>query len=101
MRRAAADKDITILKLQQQLAQVAGAAGSEVLDSAGGITAGGGLAGNVVIDALRQDIDAAHERLREAGRQLREAQQRAEMAEAEVRSARHVCSTACDAFMTL
>ncbi len=81
-RRTAADKDITILKLQQQLAQLAGAAGSgQAMDAA---AAGSGLAGNVVIDALRQDIDVAHERLREAGRQLRESQQRAEAAEAEV-----------------
>jgi hypothetical protein len=101
MRRQAADKEATIQKLQQQLAQLAGgvavvgsptAPSGEAAASAGpGVAAspiGFGtdmLQGNMVISALRQDLDAAHERLRDAGRQLREAQHRAESAEAEVR----------------
>ncbi|EFJ51914.1 hypothetical protein VOLCADRAFT_116118 [Volvox carteri f. nagariensis] len=100
MRRQAADKDATIQRLQLQLAQLSGGAtfmGAPNMPSAeptapsgpGGAqsTLGfspGVMQGNTVISALRQDLDAAHERLRDAGRQLREAQQRAESAEAEV-----------------
>ncbi len=103
VRRQAADKDIAILKLQQQMAQLAAAAeaggggeeglpmgnGSGQLAGLGVDLIGGGIvdvaASDAVISALRRDLDAAHERLQAAGRQLREAQDRAEAAEAEVR----------------
>lgn len=106
VRRQAADKDIAILKLQQQMAQLAAAAeagggggegvakgdGSGQRAGLGVDLIGGGVvdvaASDAVIAALRRDLDAAHERLQAAGRQLREAQDRAEAAEAEVRTFR-------------
>ncbi|GLI69120.1 hypothetical protein VaNZ11_013673 [Volvox africanus] len=110
MRRQAADKDATIQRLQQQLAQLSGGAalvgGPNTPSAEVAVPAGAGgtppslgfgpgvLQGNTVISALRQDLDAAHERLRDAGRQLREAQQRAESAEAEARKQRNALADA-------
>ncbi|GIL42763.1 hypothetical protein Vafri_156 [Volvox africanus] len=110
MRRQAADKDATIQRLQQQLAQLSGGAafvgGPNMPSAEVTVPAGAGgtppplgfgpgvLQGNTVISALRQDLDAAHERLRDAGRQLREAQQRAESAEAEARKQRNTLADA-------